>query len=426
MALRPNSNRTISDNRWRQTKRWVGSRRSLITRALCTLALVTGLIAGAFYALDWADGVKEAGRPEVAAPTTPQVRGTSPVEAAKVTGAATERAAGTAAQTNLYSADRAAEATERTGRRTFIVAIGAGLLALASVVFNGLMWRQARVQHQDERTRADRLHVTDMLDKAAGKLSDEDDAARTLAIYTLERVYDDAKLLRGDTKQNPFRRTPTDTLQRAVLETLCAYIRDRSQQDFAKHRAEFLNALGHREATEFRGHPKFDDYRSPTSVRAAVGVLGRCSDLAISPALDLQGSVLADVDFRGKYGDLRLSNGLFGRLSFAGEVTMLSAVDAEFAGDVRFSYFSCHHATFDSSVFHRSALFGPETTWYGDLWLRNAVFSGEAADFSDCRVLGDHQITTATFAVEPLIAEDTFRKDPPPATDVWWATAADD
>lgn len=410
MARKPKGPKTITDNKRRKTKRWIVEHRGRGARVFAVLALLAALGVGGYYALRWADDVETSNRPTLTTPTTPRVRGTSPVEAAKVTGAATERAAGATAETNLYSADRAAEATDRTGRRTFVAALGAGLLALASVVFNGLMWRQTRIQHGDERRRADRLHVTDMLDKAAGKLSDDNDAARTLAIHTLERVYNDASLLHdGSAFLNG---SPTETLQRAVIETLCGYVRDLSYQDYNSYRLRSGVALN-------VPYGAFDTYRSPNSIKAAISVLGRCKSPPPGTVIDLDHSWLSDVDFRGSYGDLRLSNGVFGRISISADVQYLSAGDCMFKGKASFWTMDVEGGgSFSRSVFEKPVSFE------GVRWRREVVFDSaefhDSVNFHGMQVDGLHALGRAKYAKRPDFDDVRFTAAPPNPVDEWW------
>ena len=130
------------------------------------LAVTFAIAAIGWLAVSWANAVHQSRSPvtTVAVPPDPAPGDTSPRAAAEIGAAAAAKQAQATRDASVYAANRSAEASERTGRRAFIVAVGAGLLALLGFAVSALTLQHEREASQAEIRRADRLHLTRLFD----------------------------------------------------------------------------------------------------------------------------------------------------------------------------------------------------------------------------------------------------------------------
>ncbi len=327
-------------------------------RGLVGTAVVAALLVG----LVWANAPRATGSLQVPPPNALLVVGTTPTDTAKITAAAMADASRRTASATIDAAEVASVAAERTGRRTFLAAVVAGVLAFWSLWVAWRTHQQTERRNATERANADRLHVSQLFDNAAGRLGDDDDAVRTAAIFTLERVYQDAALLGSDDEGVG---AAVDSLRRSVIETLCGYVRDRASQ---------------------KKVPRvMSDYRSPASVRAAISILGRLDHTPEHTTYDLEGARLAGVEFRGTYPGLTLQNAAFGNnVSFDGAVF---PGDSSWSGAAFHDVVSFAEARFEGRVMMRATTFVAVNLARAE-FLGPAVFTGvkatDQAIFSGC------------------------------------------
>lgn len=148
-------------------------------------------------------------------------------------------------------------------------------------------------------------------------------------------------------------------------------------------------------------------------------MLGRCKSPPPGTVIDLDHSWLSDVDFRGSYGDLRLSHGVFGRISISANVQYLSAAYSRFKGEARFWHMDAEGGgTVARSVFENYVSFE------GSTWRRDARFDlaefHDLVNFNGMRVAGRHEIEHAKFAQRPDLDHAIFESDPPDPIAEWW------
>lgn len=135
-------------------------------QVIAAVGLVVAVLVGVALALTWANSQDD----PVPLVTPPPV-GVPQTDAARITAAATQQAAAASAA-----------AAERSSRRTLVVALGAGMLALSTLIISALTYSQAQRQHATERVDARFAQAIEHL--ADGK----NESVRIGGLYTLEAV----------------------------------------------------------------------------------------------------------------------------------------------------------------------------------------------------------------------------------------------